>query len=120
MITSSCHCGRVKLEIDGDLPEAFTSCNCSICRRTGSIMAYYNPRRVKVIAPPESLDRYVWGDKSLAFVRCAECGCHSHWESLDPIHTERMGINARLFDNVDISGVRIRHFDGADTWKFLD
>lgn len=120
MITSSCHCGSVKLEIDGELPEWLLSCNCSICKRYGNVMTYYNPKQVKVIAAPNMLDRYVWGEKRIAFVRCAGCGCFSHWESLDPSQTERMGVNARLFDNVDISGLRIRHLDGANTWTFLD
>jgi len=120
MVKSSCHCGAVKLEIDGELLEAFTSCNCSICRRYGNVMAHHNPKQVKVIADPGATQSYIWGDKTLAMVRCANCGCMSHWERLDPNQTERMGVNARLFDNVDISGVRIRHFDGAATWTFLD
>ena len=119
MIHSSCHCGAIQLEIEGALPEYLLSCNCSICRRTGDLNAYYHPSKVKVIAKPEALHKYIWGDKMLAFVRCATCGCHSHWEGLDP-KIDRMGINARLFDNVDISKMRIRHFDGADTWKYLD
>jgi hypothetical protein len=83
-------------------------------------MAYYHPRQVKMIAAPGATQRYVWGDKSLAFVRCSTCGCVSHWESLDPTRTERLGVNARLFDSINISGIRIRHFDGADTWQFRD
>jgi hypothetical protein len=53
-------------------------------------------------------------------VRCATCGCMSHWVSLDTNQTDRMGVNARLFENFDPGSVRIRRFDGADTWKFLD
>jgi hypothetical protein len=120
IIEGSCHCGAIKLEIDANIPEKLTSCNCSICRRTGSLMAYFNPTQVKIKAAADATHRYIWGDKSLAFVRCATCGCQSHWESLDPAQTDRMGVNARLFTNLDISKIRIRHFDGAVTWQFLD
>lgn len=120
MIESTCHCGNLKLQIDDVLPETLTSCNCSICRRTGSLMAYYNPVKVKKLYPEDDIQKYIWGDKMLAFIRCANCGCFSHWESLDPTRTDRMGINARLFENVDISKIRIRRFDGASSWKFLD
>ncbi len=82
-------------------------------------MAYYKPAQVKVLAKPESTHEYIWGDKCLAFVRCSTCGCFSHWRSLDP-ETDRMGVNARLFTNVEIKDLRIRRFDGAETWKFLD
>jgi hypothetical protein len=32
----SCHCGRVRLTLREDPPEA-AECNCSICRRTGGL-----------------------------------------------------------------------------------
>ena len=120
MIESSCHCGALKLKIDGELPATFTSCNCSYCSRAGSLMAYYNPQKVTVIAAEGASIRYITGDKTLAFVICKTCGNFSHWVSIDPNQTDRMGINARLFTNVDISKTKIRHFDGATTWKFLD
>ena len=31
-----------------------------------------------------------------------------------------MAINARLVDAIDWSTMRVRQFDGADTWKYLD
>jgi hypothetical protein len=120
MIKSSCHCGAVELEIDGEIPATLTSCNCSFCRRSGALMAYYSPKQVKVLAKPGSTSEYIWGDKCLAQVRCNTCGCLSHWRSLDPKQTDKMGINARLFTNVEFHKIRIRNFDGADTWKFLD
>lgn len=120
MITGSCHCGAVKQEIDADIPEKLTSCNCSICRRHGSLFAYFPPEKVKITYAPDAVRKYSWGDKGLAFVSCATCNCLSHWESLDPNFTDRMGVSARLFDNIDISKIRVRRFDGADTWKFLD
>ncbi len=121
MIESSCHCGAVQLKIEAEAPTTLTSCNCSICRRYGSLMAYFSPKQVKVSGAEGATARYVWGDKMLAFVRCASCGCFTHWEALDPNSTlDRMGVNARLFTNFDISALPVRRFDGADTWKFLD
>ena len=32
----------------------------------------------------------------------------------------RVGVNARGFERDAIEGIRVRRFDGADTWKFLD
>lgn len=83
-------------------------------------MAYYSSTQVTVLAAPGATERYVWGDKMLAFVRCATCGCFSHWEGLEPKSSDRMGVNSRLFTNLDVSTIRVRRFDGADTWQFLD
>ncbi|MGE4131097.1 MAG: GFA family protein [Bdellovibrionales bacterium] len=119
LIESACHCGELKLKIHAAPPEALTSCNCSICRRYGTLWSYYSPTKVEVIANPGAIQEYSWGEKELAFGRCANCGCVSYWRGLNPT-ADRMGINSRLFTNVDISKIRIRLFDGADTWKFLD
>jgi hypothetical protein len=55
----------------------------------------------------------------LAFHRCRSCGVTTHWQSLDA-SKERMAINARIFEGLDWDKVRIRHFDGAASWEYLD
>lgn len=120
MIESSCHCGALKLEINSEAPEKLLSCNCSVCHRYGSLMAYFPEDKVEVIANEDAIRKYVWGDKKIAFVHCKTCGCFSHWEGVPPKESDRMGVNARLFTNTNIDQMPIRRFDGADTWKFLD
>jgi hypothetical protein len=117
-LEGACHCGAVQVEVPHK-PRRITSCNCSICRRYGSLMAYFDPARVKISAPRGGLDRYRWGDRQIAFVRCANCGCFVGWEPMRP-PKNRMGVNMRNFDPAAIAGVRVRRFDGATTWRFLD
>ena len=69
---------------------------------------------------PENTTEYVWGDKTLRTVRCRNCGCVTHWEPLQPKPNSRLAVNARNFDPSALGSVRIRRFDGADTWKYLD
>jgi hypothetical protein len=114
----TCHCGAVHITVDV-APETVTSCNCSICRRTGALLAYYSPRQVRFTPSPPPTDTYMCGDNSMVFHRCKTCGCHTHWLSVDPAY-DRMGVNMRLADPEVLAKVRIRPFDGADTWKFLD
>ena len=84
------------MSIDAEAPAALTSCNCSICRRHGGLFGYFPPQQVKVLADEGATQEYIWGDRSLALVRCSQCGCVSHWRSLDPKQIDRMGVNARL------------------------
>src|SRR5262249_30695983 len=51
----------------------------SICRRQAGLWGYYEPGKVKITARKGSIDRYVWGEKSLRLCRCAACGCVTHW-----------------------------------------
>jgi hypothetical protein len=118
MITASCHCGLITLEIAA-APSEVTECNCSICRRYGVLWAYYSPRDVRVETRGATTQTYMWDDRSIAFHRCPHCGCVSHWSPVDPTR-DRMGVNARLMPPEVLAKARVRHLDGADTEKYLD
>jgi hypothetical protein len=111
MIESSCHCGAVKLEIRA-APEEVNDCNCSICRRYGALWAYYSPARVRIVATKGATDCYLWGEKSIEFHRCQNCGCVTHWTPMDQ-HVDRMGVNARLMAAEILAAARVRRSDGA-------
>jgi hypothetical protein len=110
MVEGSCHCGKVRIAIDA-APEEVTSCNCSICRRSGTLWAYYSPKKVR-IEKAMPTDTYIWGDRMLALHRCADCGCVTHWSPVDTAY-DRMGINARLLEPTILAAARIKHVDGA-------
>jgi len=119
MLTASCHCGAVHIDVPRR-PRNLTQCNCSICRRYGTLWAYYKLSEVRVKSVNGTIDEYTWGDKSLRFVRCATCGCITHWEPLRLRKDARIGVNARNFDPEAIASIRVRRLDGATTWKYLD
>lgn len=108
MIDASCHCGAVRLEIAYP-PGEVTSCNCSICRRTGVLCAYYKLTEVSVSG---ATDVYMWGDRMIEFHRCKICGNPTHWSPVDRTY-DRMGVNARLMDPSMLAAASIRTFDGA-------
>lgn len=117
MIEATCHCGAVRLSAKTE-PVEVTECNCSICSRLGARWAYYSPSEV-TLPRAGSTQPYVWGDRMLAFHRCKACGVVTHWQSLDGTK-DRMAINARTMAGLDWDTVRIRPFDGAATWEYLD
>ena len=119
MLTATCHCESVRVEVPRK-PRRLTSCNCSICRRYGTLWAYYKAADVRIVCARGATRGYSWGDKSLRFVRCGKCGCITHWEATHPTASSRVGVNARNLDPAAIANVRVRRLDGASTWKFLD
>ena len=100
-------------------PRSLTNCNCSICRRYGTLWAYYKQSEVRVASAPGATREYSWGDKSLKFVRCNTCRCITHWERIQPKKGSKMGVNARNFEPSSLGSVRIRLLDGASTWRYL-
>lgn len=119
MHAGSCHCGAVRLTLPST-PTQATRCNCSLCRRTGVTWVYFEFGTVAITGHPEATDDYVWGDRSLRTIRCRHCGIVTHWEPIAPEPGARHGVNLGNFDPALIAAVRVRRFDGADTWTFID
>ena len=119
-IGGSCHCGAVAITVPGP-PESVVQCNCSLCRKLGWLVAYYD--RTDVIIAGET-DPYTTGEKWMKFRHCRGCGVTVHWEpaegyekrGLSPDElaflTTKIGINARLLDGFGVSEAGPT-FDGA-------
>jgi hypothetical protein len=119
MISASCHCGGVRVEAAG-APQWLTSCNCSICRRLGALWAHYTRREARLLSDSSSVAAYVWNDRVIEFYHCVVCGCSTHYESVEKDDGSRFSVNARCMPPEAIANVRIRTFDGAGSWKYID
>jgi len=116
MLTATCHCGAVRIDVP-ERPARLTDCNCSICRRYGTLWAYYPAADVRVIAAEGATDAYSHGPRELRFVRCHTCSCITHWEYLVPVPGAKMGVNARNFELHVRDGIPVFPLDGAnDRW----
>jgi hypothetical protein len=111
VIEASCHCGRVRIAIDA-APVEVTDCNCSICRRLGTLWAYYSPKQVKITPPEGATDIYMWNERIIEFHTCKTCHCTTHWAPADKAH-DRMGVNARLMAPEVLAAAKVKKFDGA-------
>ena len=118
MLNGACHCGLVRIDVP-ERPAALVLCNCSICRRNGALWAFYAREDVQVTGHPAHTSGYVWGARTITTFRCTGCGSVTHWE---PLASEgrKFGINIRNFDPHEIGDVRLRRFDGADAWDYID
>lgn len=111
MIEATCHCGAVRFEIDA-APETVTDCNCSICRRRGTLWAYYSPRMVRIHPPEGATSIYLWGERRIEFHACKVCNCTTHWAPADK-KLDRMGVNGRLMAPEVLAAARVYKNDGA-------
>ena len=118
MLSTTCHCGAVRLEVP-EPPEFLVLCNCSICRRNGALWAFYAADAMR-IEGLENETAYVFGPKTIRTMRCRHCGCVTHWEPLVDKPGMKFGVNMRNFDPAEVGDARLRRFDGADTWSYID
>jgi len=119
MLTASCHCGAVRIEI-ARKPRVLSRCNCSICRRYAALWAYGTPKTIRVMAAPGALAAYRWGDQTIDFCFCATCGCLTHYQGTGKTRENRIAVNMRMAEPEAIAAIRVRTFDGADTWRYIE
>ncbi|MFT5708961.1 MAG: hypothetical protein ACI9ES_003268 [Oceanospirillaceae bacterium] len=119
MIEASCHCGKVNIKVP-DSTTKVTSCNCSICRRFGTLWAHFDPKTVIINCDESELGTYSWGDKSINFHHCKDCGCVTHYSPTETGNQQRMAVNFRLVSLEVLNAIQIRYLDGADTWAFVE
>ena len=121
MLTGHCHCGASHWTLDGD-PGSATACNCTLCRRYGTLYAYdYENERIRVFGPTASYKRADERDPSLEILFCPTCACVLCWRGLKlrDDGRRRIAVNLRLADPEAVADIPIDHFDGLDTFEDL-
>lgn len=108
----SCHCGRTKFEVEGEIRQVL-SCNCSMCSRKGSLL-WFAPREALLLSTPESnLATYTFNKHAIKHRFCAECGIHPFGEANDPKSGKPMAaVNVRCVENVDLGALEVKQFNG--------
>ncbi|GMV29191.1 MAG: hypothetical protein AMXMBFR59_13160 [Rhodanobacteraceae bacterium] len=109
--SGSCHCGKVAFEVEGTLDGAL-ACNCSMCRRRGSLL-WFVPRAALSLKTPEAdLASYTFNRHMIQHRFCANCGIHTFGEGQDPAGNAMAAVNIRCLADVDLDAVPVQHYDG--------
>jgi hypothetical protein len=109
--TGGCHCGRVRYEVTCDLAMVM-ACNCSICAKRGALWTFAKKPQFKLLQGADALSDYQFGQKRIHHLFCASCGVGSFSEGAAPNGDETAAINVRCLDDVDVSTLPVKPFDG--------
>jgi hypothetical protein len=109
----SCHCGAVKFSVDADLPKQAMSCNCSICRRKGVLMAFFPVAQFKLEQGESALEAYKFNKHRISHWFCKTCGIHVFGAAISPDGTDTRAINLRCVPDADLDALKVQQFDGA-------
>jgi len=108
-----CHCGRVRFEVTGNL-ERVSECNCSICTKKGYLHWIVARDAFRLLTPSDNIAAYTFNTKVAKHLFCPNCGVASFYiPRSDP---ERIDVNARCLEGVDLSRLEHEHFDGRN-WE---
>ena len=107
----SCHCGKISLEVEGELTGAM-ACNCSMCRRKGSLLWFVPRDQMRLITPENNIGTYTFNKHVIKHRFCPACGIHPFGEGVDPKGNRMAAINIRCLNGIDLEAVPVQQFDG--------
>jgi hypothetical protein len=109
--TGGCHCGAVRYRVSMKLEGAIT-CNCSICSKTGTVLAFAPATQFDLLTGADALSDYQFGRKRIHHLFCKHCGVRSFGRGAMPDGTATVAVNVRCLDGIDLDAVRVERFDG--------
>jgi hypothetical protein len=108
-----CHCGRVRFRVRADLSRA-SECNCSICTKKGILHLTVEPQNFELLRGEDALTTYQFNTNTAKHTFCRYCGIHSFYTPR--LHPDRISVNARCLDGIDLAALHPRFFDGRN-WE---
>jgi uncharacterized protein (DUF1330 family) len=108
-----CHCGRVRFRVSAPLA-GVTDCNCSICAKKGFLHWIVPADAFALLAGDEDLVTYEFNTGTAKHRHCRVCGIHAFYvPRSDP---DKIDVNVRCLDGVDVKQLSIAPFDGQN-WE---
>lgn len=110
-----CHCGAVRFEVDLDLNAPMLECNCSICSKTGTRLAFVGADKFTLKSGEEHLKDYLFNKKHIHHLFCTTCGVRSFASGATPDGGKMYAVNVRCLDDVDLDAMQIKRHDGKNS-----
>lgn len=110
--SGSCHCGQVTFECTDDVPVEAMTCNCSICRRNGSVLHFTEPDNFRLNEADSVLEAYEFNKHIITHYFCTNCGSSVFARVSAPGQTPKVAINLRCAD-LQLESLSTYMFDGA-------
>jgi hypothetical protein len=111
--TGGRQCGNVRYEVALDLINPVIACNCSRCRRLGSLFAFAPVGDFNLSSGEKELTDYQFNKKNIHHLFCSTCGIESFARGKRPIDgADVVAVNARCLDGVDADTLTVKKVDG--------
>ncbi len=108
----SCHCGRIRYEVEGEIAQVM-DCNCSMCRRRGGLLWFVPVAQFKLVTPRSELGTYEFNKHAIHHHFCPTCGIAPFSDGRNPAGQEMVAINVRCLEGVDLAKLKVVPVDGA-------
>jgi len=110
--TGSCHCGAVRYSVEADLSQPVYACNCSMCGRSGALLAFVPMTKFTLEQGTDVLSDYQFHKHNIHHLFCKVCGIKSFAHGVGPGGQEMAAVNVRCLDGVEPTALEVKHVDG--------
>jgi hypothetical protein len=111
--TGSCHCGAVRYTAEVDLSQPVIVCNCSMCGRSGTMLAFVPADKFTLEHGSDALTDYLFNKERIHHLFCKVCGIKSFARGTSADGRDMFAVNARCLTGVDLAQVPTKQVDGA-------
>jgi hypothetical protein len=111
----SCHCGKVKYKAKLDLDEPVIVCNCSMCGRSGTMLAFVPRADFELEQGTEDLKSYKFNHNVIDHVFCTTCGIKPFAYGIGRDGAPMSAINVRCLEGIEPSTLKTHAYDGKNT-----
>jgi len=112
--SGSCHCGRVRFQVEAPDEIQATECNCSICTKSVYLHLIVPKSRFVLLQGGECLSSYTFNTGVAQHLFCKVCGIKSFY--IPRSNPDGYSINLRCLDPGTIKKITVAAFDGKH-WK---
>ncbi len=113
-VTGSCHCGKIKFEIEVNEIITVQECNCSICSMTGYVHLIIPGAKFRLLSGEEYLSTYEFNTKTAKHTFCNKCGIKSFY--IPRSNPNGYSVNLRCIDQTRFTEITVEKFDGRN-WE---
>jgi hypothetical protein len=109
--TGGCQCKAVRYEVKLDLSSPVISCNCSMCGRAGTLLAFVPAAEFTLLSGEDALSDYVFNKHVIHHLFCKVCGIKAFARGSGK-NGPTVAVNVRCLDDVDLERLNVTKFDG--------
>jgi len=108
----SCHCGKVRYQVELDLEQPVNTCNCSMCGRSGTMLQFVPESAFTLLSGEDELRDYGFNQHKIHHSFCSNCGIKAFARGSGPGGDNVVAINVRCLEDVDLKTLKVHEFDG--------
>ena len=106
-----CQCGAVRYTVQIDRGATALSCNCSMCGRAGTLLAFVPASRFRLERGEDATTDYQFNKHVIHHLFCKTCGIKSFARGTGK-DGPTVAINVRCLDGFEKDQFQVREFDG--------